>query len=191
MRCIYISIFVIIFIAACNDASPYQKMLTRESLRSDTVRTLFFNYELGMPRQAFYDSSRALNQRGLVTHGPSNMFVQFKVPDAFPFEATMLYYPDFVDDHVAQMRIRFSYDSWAPWNQHLWSDSLIFEVHDLMEHWFGPKFIVQHELIPTIGIRPNFVKIDANRQITIERASDREVLVKISDLNQLPPLKDD
>jgi len=166
-------------------------MLYNESLRSDTVRTLFFNYELGMSRQAFYDSSWALNRRGLVTHGPRNQFVQFKLLDEFPYEATMLYYPDFLDDQVTQMRVRFSYDSWAPWNQHLWADSLIFDVVDLMERWYGPEFMLQQDLIPTIGIRPRFVKIDANRQVTIHRATDREVLVKISDLNAMPPSEDD
>ncbi len=188
----WIGILILLTVIACEGSTTsYQKMLARESLRSDTVHTLFFNYELTMPRQAFYDSSRALNSRGLVTHGPRNRFVKYNLSDTFPFEATMLYYPDFVDDRIAQMRVRFSYDSWAPWNQRLWADSLIYDVLNLMQHWYGSEFSSQEKLIPTIGIRPQFFKIDANRQITIERATDREVLVKITDLHTMPPLEDD
>ena len=165
--------------------------MEREGVRTDTVTTLFLTYELGMSRQAFYDSSWALNRRGLVIHGPSNRNVQLKLPDAFHHEATMLYYPDFIDDLVAQMRVRFSYDGWAPWNRHLWADTLIYDVRDLMERWYGSGFIIQEKFIPTIGVSPEFVKIDANRQITIQRDSDREVLVKITDLRAISSKEDE
>ena len=179
--------FPALITAACEQPSEYEAMLARETARPDTVRTLFFNYELGMSRQAFYDSSWALNRQELVTHGPSNMNVQYKLTDQLPYEATMLYYPDFKDDQVVQMRIRISYDAWAPWNRHLWSDSLIFDVRDLMEVWYGEGFLTQQVSLPLIGPTSGFVKIDANRQITIHRSSDSEVLVKITDLRALPP----
>ncbi|MCY4000140.1 MAG: hypothetical protein OXF06_00805 [Bacteroidetes bacterium] len=178
-------------VAACQQTSEYQQMVERESLRTDTVNTLFLNYELGMSRQAFFDSSWALNRRGLVSHGPNNRNVQLKLPDEFHHESTMLYYPDFVDDLVAQMRVRFSYDGWAPWNRHLWADSLIFDVHDLMEDWYGSGFILQERSTPTMDTTPEFIKIDANRHITIQRDSDREVLVKITDIRAMPPKEDE
>ncbi len=171
---------------ACGHPSDYETMLARETARPDTIRTLFFNYELGMSRQAFFDSSWALNRRGLVTQGPSNMNVQYDLTDQMPHEATMLYYPDFEDDRVVQMRIRISYDAWAPWNRHLWSDSLIFDVRDLMEVWYGEGFLTQQVSRPLIGSTNEFIKIDANRQIRIQSDSDSEVLVKITDLRALP-----
>lgn len=179
--------FPVLITAACEQPSEYETMLARETTRPDTVRTLFFNYELGMSRQAFYDSSWALNRQGLVIHGPSNMNVQYDLTGQLPHEATMLYYPDFKDDQVVQMRIRISYDAWAPWNRHLWSDSLIFDVRDLMEVWYGEGFLTQQVFLPLVGPTSEFVKIDANRQITIQRNSDSEVLVKITDLRALPP----
>lgn len=179
--------FPILMTAACEQPSEYEAMLAREASRPDTIRALFFNYELGMSRQAFYDSSWALNRRGLVIHGPSNMNVQYDLTDQLPHEATMLYYPDFKDDQVVQMRIRVSYDAWAPWNRHLWSDSLILDVRDLMEVWYGEGFLTQQVSLPLVGLTSEFVKIDANRQITIQRNSDSEVLIKITDLRALPP----
>ncbi len=178
--------FPILVTAACEPPSEYEAMLMREAARTDTVRTLFFNYELGMSRQAFYDSSWALNRRELVTHGPSNMNVQYKLTDQLPHVATMLYYPDFKEDRVVQMRVRISYDAWAPWNRQLWSDSLIFDVRDLMEVWYGEGFLHQQVSLPLIGPTLQFVKIDANRQITIQRGSDSEVLVNITDLHAIP-----
>ena len=186
-----LSHLLILFNVGCNSTSDYETMLSRETAREDTIRTLFFNYELGMPRQAFYDSSRALNLRGLVTNGPNNRYVQYKLPDKFPHKATMLYYPDFGEDQVTQMRIRFSYDAWAPWNRHLWADSLIFEVRKLMEKWYGEGFLIQDVNIPMVGPSHEFVKIEANRQITIQRDSDREVLVKITDLRSLLSREDE
>ena len=169
----------VLIIAACEPASEYEAMLKRELNRPDTIRPLFFSYELGMSRQAFYDSSWALNRLGLVTHGPNNMHVQYKLPDELSYPATMLYYPDFEADQIFRMRIRFSYDGWAPWNRHLWSDSLLSDVHQLMETWYGKGFLVKQA-------NYDFIKVDANRQITIQPDNDREVLVQITDLRMNP-----
>ena len=185
-------LYVLVFVTAnCNSPDDYETVLARELARPDTIHTLFFNYKLGMSRQAFYDSSWALNRQGLVSHGPNNRNVQYKLPDQLSHEATMLYYPDFENDRISQMRVRFSYDGWAPWNRHLWADSLIFEIRDLMEAWYGKGFLTNQVSVPMIGITNEFVKIDANRQIMIRRDSDREVLVTITDLRAIPSEEDE
>ena len=173
-----------LIIVACEPASNYEAMVTRELSRPDTIRTLFFSYELGMSRQAFYDSSWALNRHGLVTHAPTNSHVQYKLPDELSYPATMLYYPDFQENQISRMRLRFAYDGWAPWNRYLWADSLLPDVRRLMESWYGKGFI---------GNLPHheFVKVDANRQITIQHGDDREVLVQITDLRVIPPEEHD
>ena len=99
----------------------------------------------------------------------------------------MLYYPDFKDDRVVQMRARFQYDSWAPWNRRLWSDSLLLDVRQLMETWYGEGFMIREIPVPLKGLTRGFVKVDANRQITIRRDTDSEVLVLITDLRAALP----
>ena len=99
----------------------------------------------------------------------------------------MLYYPDFKDDRVVQMRASFQYDAWAPWNRRLWSDSLLLDVRQLMETWYGEGFMIREISVPLKGFTHEFVKIDANRQITIRRASDSDVLVLITDLRATLP----
>jgi hypothetical protein len=140
-----------------------------------------------MSRQAFYDSSWALNRRGLVMQGPQNENVLYKISDALPYEAAMLYYPDFRDDRVVQMRANFQYDAWAPWNRRHWSDSLLLDIRQLMETWYGEGFMIREIPVPLKGFTHEFVKIDANRQITIRRASDSDVLVLITDLRAALP----
>lgn len=177
----------LLLLAACERTPSHEAIVARELARPDTVREIFLNYELGMLRQAFYDSSWALNRRGLVRQGPQNQNVLYKIPDALPYEATMLYYPDFKDDRVVQMRASFQYDAWAPWNRRLWSDSLLLDVRQLMETWYGEGFMIREISVPLKGLTHGFVKIDANRQITIRRASDSDVLVLITDLRATLP----
>ncbi len=185
-KLVYSSLCILAFtIISCERPSELESMRAREMARTDTIQPIFFNYELGMSRQAFYDSSWALNARGMVVHGPNNRNIQYKLPDQLDHQATMLFYPDFNHDRVSRMRVLYSYDGWAPWNRHLWSDSLIHDVRDLMESWYGEGFLTQQVSIPLIGTSNEYVKIDANRQITIQRHTDREVLVYISDLNAL------
>ena len=98
----------------CEQTLSYDSLRERELARPDTLRELFLAYELGMSRQAFYDSSWALNRAGIVMQGPQNQNVQYLLPNTLPYPATMLFYPDFQDDKVFQMRVRFSYDHWGP-----------------------------------------------------------------------------
>lgn len=170
---------------ACDQRSEYELMQMRELARPDTIRTLFLNYTFGMTRQAFFDSSWALNRRGLVTHGPSNLNVQYQLTDELSSAATMLYYPDFENEQITQMQVRFSYDAWAPWNRQLWSDTLIYDVRTLMESWYGDGFITLDKSASGES-SVKFVKIDANRQITIQRESDQDVLVIMKDLHTMP-----
>ncbi len=182
MRPYFLALLVALALA-CERASPYERMRTRELAREDTVRALFLNYELGMTQQAFYDSSWALNRRGLVMQGPQNQNVQYRLPRTLPFPATMLFYPDFKDGKVVQMRVRFGYDHWAPWNRRLQSDSLLFDVMDLLIRWYGSREFVERTIVsPPAESTTEFVTIDANRQIALGRFSDQEVYTVITDL---------
>ncbi len=187
IRLLFFCTLTLVITGCYSQTDDYETILARELARPDTIRTLFFGYELGMSREAFFDSSWAMNRRGLVSQGPNNRNVQYKLPDQLPHEATMLYYPDFANDRIRQMRVRFSYDGWAPWNRHLWADSLMFDVRELMERWYGEGFLTYQVSDPVIGTASEFVKIDANRQITIRRDSDREVLVTIADMRASLP----
>ena len=177
---------LLLLAAGCEPSSPYEQMRKTQLARPDTVGGLFLNYTLGMSRQAFYDSSWALNRRGLVMQGPRNMNVRYKPADLLPYPATMLFYPDFAADRIARMRILFQYDHWAPWNTRLSSDSLLLDVWHLMTEWYGGEFLAQTVTDPFNRPAQQFVSIQANREIRMGLKSDQEVFVHITDLRNPP-----
>lgn len=180
------SLIVLVCLASlvmgCDQRSAYDRIVARELATGARFDTLFLSYALGMPKQAFYDSSWALNRRGLVMQGPQNQNVQYKLPDALPYPATMLYYPDFYADRIYRMRVRFGYDNWAPWAKRLSSDSLQLDVIALLERWYGRGFFEHDATGTALAPRRQFVKVDGNRRILVVQYSDSEVLAVITDL---------
>lgn len=143
--------------------------------------TLFLGYELGMAREAFYNRSWELNRQGLVMQGPQNQTVQYELEDQLPHPARMYFYPDFYQDRVFQMRVRFVYDGWAPWNTDLSSDSLLLDVVDLFRKWYGDGFIKTTN--DRFGTDVRYVKIDGHRRIMLATLRDKDVVAVFTDLN--------
>lgn len=176
----------LVLVAGCQPTSPYEQMLKTQLARTDTLEELFLNYTLGMSLQAFYDSSWALNRRGLVMQGPRNQNVQYKPTGLLPYPATMLFYPDFAGNRIARMRVLFSYDHWAPWNSRLSADSLQLDVIRLMTEWYGGEFLTQTVTDSFNQPAKQLVSIQANREVRIGLQSDQEVFVHITDLRNPP-----
>lgn len=181
-RNLTVVVCLVLLVLGCDQRSAYDRIVARELATGVRYDTLFLSYALGMPKQAFFDSSWALNRRGLVMQGPQNQNVQYKLPDALPYPATMLFYPDFHADRIYRMRVRFGYDNWAPWAKRLSSDSLQADVVALLERWYGKGFFEQGATGTALAPRRQFVKVDGNRRILVEKYSDREVLAMITDL---------
>ena len=181
-RNLIVAVCLAFLVIGCDQRSAYDRVVARELATGARVDTLFLSYALGMPKQAFFDSSWALNRRGLVMQGPQNQNVQYKLPDALPYPATMLFYPDFHADRIFQMRVRFGYDDWAPWAKRLSSDSLESDVVALLERWYGKGFFEHDATGTALAPRRQFVKVDGNRRILVMKYSDREVLAIITDM---------
>lgn len=180
---------LLILALGCESDSPYERMRKQELARTDTLRDLFLSYELGMTQEAFFDSSWALNRRGLVMQGPQNQNVQLKLPNALPFPGTMLFYPDFDEGRVIRMRLRFGYDHWAPWNRRLHADSLLLDVKELMAQWYQSGEFFERSIVTLRGgSATELVTLHANREIALGRYSDQEVYVVITDLRALPEM---
>ena len=174
---------VLLLFAGCDGRSEYEKLVGRELAKDVDYDSLFFGYSLGMTRQGFYDRSWELNRQGLVMQGPQNQSVQYELKDELPYPAKMFYYADFHDGVVSQMRVRFLYNGWAPWNKELSADSLQRHVLDLMRSWYeGHEFIVYGVKKDFSGEHVEYVKVDGNRRISVEKLSDSEVLAVFTDL---------
>ena len=177
------ALLALVLAGGCGQPSEYDRVVRRELASGALHDSLFLSYRLGMSRQAFYDSSWALNRGGVVMQGPRNEHIQFKLPDALPFEATMLFYADFHADSVFQVRVEFSYDGWAPWAPRLSSDSLVLDVVHLLETWYGEGFF---EVSGT-----EWVKVDGNRRIVAAKRSDMDVAAVFTDLVRARAMEED
>lgn len=168
--------------SACDNRSQYERLVERELATGLRQDSLFLGYSLGMSRDDFYDHSWSLNRQGLVMQGPQNQSVQYELPDELPFPATMFFYPDFFEDRVYRMRIRFVYDGWAPWARRLSSDSLKMDVVHLFESWYGEGFFPHRSLTRGMHVESTYVKVDGNRTIEIATVTDKEVRAIVTDL---------
>jgi hypothetical protein len=140
--------------------------------------SLFFGIYLGMTSKEFYAHCWHLNREGLIRQGSSNLSVVSELND-LKHPAKMNFYPDFLEDKIYEMPVRFQYDAWAPWNKHLWSDSLQLDVLNLFKDWYGEDFMdVKH---PKYGSA--FVKINGNRRITIFTKGEVEVFAIFTDMS--------
>lgn len=160
---------------ACDNRTPYEKILQRELDSGIRQDTLFLGYYLGMPKQEFFDHSWELNQQKIV-RGDSHVRYQL---EGYSNDATMIFYPDFKDDRISRMPVEIQFDAWAIWNRELYSDSLIVEVLNSFEEIYGSGFI--QTIHPEAG-KEAWIKIDGNRRISVYRHDDRKVRVEFLDL---------
>ena len=69
------------------------------------------------------------------------------------------------------MPVKYNYEGWAPWNDHLSADRLQVEILKLYKEKYGDDFMeVRH---PKRGTA--YIKVDGNRRITLSKADERHV----------------
>lgn len=167
------------FASACTQTSEYHRLVEQELASGLRHDSLFLGIYLGMSSKDFYAHCWQLNKQGLIKEGSNNTSVLYKI-DGLKYPASMDFYPRFINDQIVEMPVLFAYDSWSPWNKHLFSDQLQVEVLQLMEQWYGPGFIEVPNPGPVGGNA--FVKVNGNRRISIYYKDDWKVRVDFVDL---------
>jgi len=173
-------------LSGCTTRAKYDRMVKEGLGSGERYDSLFLGIYLGMEQSTFYDHCMDLNKKQLVYEGGQNTTVRYNI-DELSYPAEMNFYPGFYEGKIWKMLALFTYDGWAPWNRHLFSDSLQVDVLELMKNWYGEGFLeIQH---PDAGSA--FVKIDGNRQISIYLRDDRFVEVMFTDLIEKQKIPDD
>lgn len=134
-----------------------------------------------MSKKKFYKHSWNLNDKGLVRQGPENKAVYYKLENELDHPAQMYFYPSFYNGRVYQMRVKFEYRNWAPWNKNLYADSLQVEVLELFREWYGNGFS-QKILKENKPEKTLYVKKDGNRRITVTTKGSKSVVAFITDV---------
>jgi len=179
---VFFFIAAFVFIISCNnDMQEYQSLMQKEVTSGKHADSLFFGIYLGMTSKQFFTHCWELNKQGIFTDGNNNTAVLYKLnKNELKYDASMNFYPEFKNNKIYKMWATFQYDGWAPWNKHMYSDSLLPDVLKLYKTWYstGNPFIeMRDKERGTI-----YIKVDGNRRIIIGRYDDMIVKVDYTDL---------
>ena len=182
IKIVFAGCLVLVF-ARCSrnkDQTEYPELVTAELASGKRFDSIFFGIYLGMPNKEFFAHCWEMNKKGLFTDGRGNTAVLYRLNhNELKHPASMNFYPEMGEGKLNKMLVLFKYDAWAPWNKHLFSDSLLPDVLNLYNKWYvsGNPFI-------KIGEQENpvYIKVDGNRRITIRKQDDMDVKVEYTDL---------
>lgn len=175
--CILYCIMILLFTAGCNPTSEYEAKVEAELDKGIIYDSLFLGLKFGMNSKEFYAHCWELNKQNIIQQGTKNTTVLYELK-GLKHPATMDFYPSFYEDKIYEMPVVFAYKGWAPWNEHLFSDSLQQDVLKLFEKWYGKGFMtIEH---PEKGAA--YVKVDGNRRISLYKDGDMYVKALFTDL---------
>lgn len=164
------------------EQSDYEKVLREEYNTQVRNDSLFLGFYLGSTKEEFFSHGWKINKKGLVKQGRQNMNVSHVIKSADgSSDIEMLFYPDFDEEtKIRTMPVRMLYTGWAPWNEHLFADSLAYAVMDSMMVWYGGNsFDVFTDAKTGVDV---WFKVDGNRQITLGVVDEKEIKVMIKDM---------
>lgn len=166
---------------------PYSDMKSKELESGVRFDSVFLGLELGMTRKEFFDRCWELNKQQLVKEGPANSSVQYKLKDELGLASVMQFYPNFHQDIAYEVQVSFYYEGWAPWNRHLYADSLQPKVTALLAEWYGGDFTeLKNTKLGNVNVR-----MDGNRRILVGVRDDQIVDVSITDMTIADLLRED
>ena len=170
------------FAASCVQ-SEYTNLVKKELASGVKQDSLIFGIRFGDTRNDFFGKCFDLNQQHLITQGPNGTSVQYLFKDSLVHEKAtrlrLLFYPTFDEEEkIAEMKMEFSYQGWAPWNRELQSDSLKRKVIQMLTRWYGGNEFITVQL----GETNVPIKVDGNRRIMIDVKDTQSVRVMVQDL---------
>lgn len=157
-------------------------MLEAELASGQRHDSLFLGLALGMDRKDFYAICWDLNKAGQMTQGSNNLSARYFLNEGLKAPAYLDFYPTYNGDTISEMPALFVYKDWAPWNKALSSDSLLVDVKQLLERWYGPGFIE----IKNKAKGDLWVKVDGNRRIKFHKQEPNQVKMIITDMTNPP-----
>jgi len=176
--------FVLLSLVSCK--SEYQQYVDQEMAKGITQDSLIFGMRMGQTKKDFFTICWDLNKEKIISQGAgaNARYVTDRDSiggEADPLSKEMLFYGIFDENEVMRgMRMSYSFLAWAPWNEDMQSDRLLEHLRKIyLADYPGNDFI---ELEIKESEYPALVKIDGNRQILMYPKNDKDVVVKIEDL---------
>ncbi len=179
----YTFILVVGFIVLMISCNNRQKREAEEK----KYDSLFLGISLGMGKKAFFDHCWDYNRKKILTHGPTNQNVEYRLSTELNSPVSMRFYPSFYEDKIYEMPVTFTYESWAPWAPQFKADILFKHILPLFKKWYGDDFKeLDH---PTMG--KVYYKMDGKRRINLFLKDDQFVQAVFTDLKVEKHLKEE
>lgn len=138
---------------------------------------LFLGIYLGMDKQEFFDHCWKLNSQNIITQGPGNQSVEYRLPVKDKPGILMHFYPNFYKDKIYEMPVVYNYEAWAPWNRQYWSDKLFEKIVHHFDTTYGKMEVLDHRTMGKV-----YFRIDGKRRINVFIKDDQYVQAVFTDL---------
>ncbi|MGB3464898.1 MAG: hypothetical protein WBA74_06505 [Cyclobacteriaceae bacterium] len=176
------AILILIAIFSWSCEKSYRDILNEELESGVRYDSLFLGITMDMNRKDFYAHCWELNNKGVVINGPSNLSVEYRLKEELKKPGYLRFYPQFENDKIKVMDMEFGYTDWAPWNESLKVDSLMYDVTRMLEKWYGNRDFIYLEDDEN---RKVWVKIDGNRRIRLWKKDLRRIQGEIIDVTSI------
>lgn len=175
---------MVIALNACK--SEYASYVEREMNSGIVNDSLIFGMRMGQTKRDFFEQCWHLNQQKLITQGSGGNRAKYIEPVDSTKNAALRkelqFFGIFDENNVMKgMDMIYNYIAWSPWLTSSHSDSLVLDLKRIYLNDYGGNDFIEIK-IDNIEYSA-FVKVDGNRQILIYPINDKDVKVKIEDLN--------
>ena len=174
----FLSALLLIFACRRSDEKNLDEIEKQELAKGIRNDIIFHGLFLGMTKEAFADTCRARHAEGLFDEGGSQT-IEYELKNGeLKFLGKVSFYPNFKDNKISEMPVRFKYSNFDGWNPQMKTDKLLKDVNQLMAKWYGDGFFAA---TLSTGFK-GFAQVSGNRRITISAEKDDEILVLFTDL---------
>jgi hypothetical protein len=156
------------FVSCETEEAPktlYEKIEREELSKGIRKDSLFLGLTFGLKKSDFFLHCSDMNKDSIIAQGMEGK-PELHLKEELKYSCRMIFYPDFYDEKIWKIPVKFTYDAWAPWNRDYDATKLRSRVADLLMDWHGGNEFVK---IPHQTDTTALVKIDGNRRILIER----------------------
>jgi hypothetical protein len=188
------SLILFVLFMLCSCKSEYDKLVRQELATGIRKDSLIFDMRIGETRKDFYTKCWDLNKQELISQGTGNQSVQYLEPLENLSDPTlrkeMLFYGIFDEKDILQgMDMVYRYTTWAPWNEERFAEVLLEDLKNKYATEYPGNNFIKIDL--EASEYSAYVKVDGNRQILMYPINDKDVAVKIEDLNHKLNKKDE
>lgn len=176
-------------ITACQETPEEQYIRMEEKELESGIRydSLFRGIHFKMEKKEFMDYCFNMNLQDEFRQGGirSGSWVECKLIDELKYPAAINFFPKFRDNKITEMEAAIYYDNVRMGTQVPKGDSLLHDVLQLMEKWYGTGFMKIDS--PYFYKDDVYVKVDGNRRITLYKdASGHLINIWYVDLTAKP-----